>query len=498
MNEVFKKLKPYLDKSMAIGSALALISWDNETLAPKEAIDNTAKVIGILSGESFQTLINPEVKKILDELKGETDLSDFEKKVFEKLYKEYKKMESIPTEEYIKFSELTTKAGSVWQKAKAENDFNLYAPYLKEIIAYTKKFAAYQNSDGKKLYDVLLDEYEEGFTMDVLDEFFSKLKAEIVPLLAKVDEKNDEIDKSFIFKSYDIEKQRSFNRWLAEYVGFDFGRGVLAESEHPFTNGSHNHDVRITTHYYENNLESAIFSTIHEAGHAIYEMGIDDKYTQTILGGGTSCGTHESQSRFFENMIGRSEKFWEPIYGKLVELFPEQLQDVNLEKFILGINKAEPSLIRVESDELTYCLHIMVRYEIEKLFIENEVDVYELPKIWNEKYKEYLGIQPKTDSEGILQDIHWSMGSVGYFPSYALGNAFAAQMYHQMKKDIPVDSLLKEGKLEPIVSYLGEHVHKYGASKEAMNILKDMTGESFNVDYYITYLKDKYTKLYNL
>ena len=498
MNEVFEKLKPYLDKSMALNTAMALIEWDNETLAPKEAIDNTAKVIGILSGESFNALVNPQVKEILKELEEETNLSDFEAKIFKKLKKEFKKMESIPSEEWVEFSEMTTKAGSVWQQAKVQNDFILYAPYLEKIISYTKKFAGYQNSDGKKLYDVLLDEYEEGFTMEVLDEFFRKLKSEIVPLLAQITKKNDEFNKSYNFRNFNCEKQNKFNRWLAEYIGFDFNRGVICESEHPFTNGLHNHDVRITTHYYENNLESAIFSTIHEAGHAIYEMGIEDKYTQTILGAGTSCGIHESQSRFFENMVGRSEEFWGPIYGKLVELFPEQLKDIDLVDFIKGINKVEPGLIRVDADELTYCLHIMVRYEIEKLFIENEIDIEELPRIWNKKYKEYLGITPENDSEGILQDIHWSMGAIGYFPSYALGNAFAAQMYHQMKKDLPVDTLLKNRKLESIVSYLGEHVHKYGASKDAMSILKDMTGEGFNVDYYIAYLKEKYTRLYHL
>lgn len=498
MNGKFEKLKPYLDKYMAINTAMAIIEWDNETLAPKEAIDNTAKVMGILSGEGFEALINPQVKEILKELEEESKLSDFETKVYKKLKKRYKKLESIPSEEWKEFRQLTTKAGSVWQKAKIENDFNLYAPYLEKIIAYSKKFAAYQNSSGKKLYDVLLDENEEGFTMEVLDKFFGKLKSEIVPLLAAITKKEDKVNKSFNFKSYDIEKQKEFNQWLAEYIGFDFNRGVIKESEHPFTIGFHNHDVRITTHYHENNLESAIFSTIHEVGHAIYEMGVDDEFTQTILDGGTSMGIHESQSRFFENIIGRSEEFWMPIYGKLVELFPEQLKNVDLKDFIKGINKVEPGLIRIEADELTYCLHIMVRYEIEKLFIENEINVYELPKIWNEKYKEYLGITPEKDSEGILQDVHWSMGAIGYFPSYALGNAFASQMYRQMKKDLPVETLLKERDLKPLVSYLGEHIHKYGASKDAMDILRDMTKEDFNVDYYIEYLREKYTKLYDL
>ena len=324
MNQIFEKLQPYLEKEMAFSTALTLMDWDMETLAPKEAVDFTSKAVGVLSQERFSSIINLEVKKILEQLEEEKELNRFECAVVKKLKKEYKKTEKISKEEMREFSELTSKALHAWQKAKKEKDFSIYVPYLEKIIVFKKKFAEQGREEGQTLYDVLLDDYEEEFDEKVLDEFFSKLKERIVPLLKKI-EKQEEIEDSFLFFDYDEEKQEEFNRWLAEYIGFCFDRGVIAQSEHPFTTALHNHDVRITTHYYKNNLASALLSTIHEGGHALYEMGVDDEFTQSIVGGGASCGMHESQSRFFENMIGRSVPFWKPIYGKLKEIFPKQL-----------------------------------------------------------------------------------------------------------------------------------------------------------------------------
>ncbi len=492
----FDKLLPYLERGMALGTALNIMDWDANTAAPEEASEYTAKALGILSQEAFCALINPEVKEIIGQI-DEESLSDKEKAILKKLKKEYKRSEAIPAEEMREFGELCSRATRVWQKAKQDNDFSIYAPYLEKLIAYKKKFAAYAKKGEEKLYDILLDEYEESFGMKELDRFFGKLKEEIIPLLKKVSEA-EEIDDSFLYQEYEIEKQKEFNHFLAEYLGFDFKRGVIAESEHPFTTSWHNHDVRITTHYYKNNLTSAILSTIHESGHALYEQGVEDDLTQTLVGEGASCAMHESQSRFYENIIGRSQEFWEPLYPKLVETFPKQLMDVPLEKFVRALNKVKADLIRTEADELTYCLHIMVRYELEKQMIEEEASVKELPELWNQKYKEYLGVVPKEEKEGILQDVHWSMGDIGYFPSYALGNAFAAQIYHTMKKELPVEELLKQGRISEITKYLREHIHRYGALKEPRQLLKELTGEEFNPDYYIQYLKEKFEKVYHL
>ncbi|WP_455716827.1 carboxypeptidase M32 [Anaerosporobacter sp.] len=499
MSKLFEELQPFLDKDMAINTALILLSWDNETLAPEESIEYTAKAVGILADEQFRSFVNPEVRAILTKLEEhKEELEDTEKAILKKLLKSYEQMEKIPPEENKEYSELTAVSGNIWAKAKNNNNYAEYAPTLEKIINFQKKFAGYRRKDGEKIYDILLDDYEEGFNTEKLDTFFNKIKEEIVPLIKEVAKRQDQIDKSYNFLSYDVKKQEEFARFLAQYIGFDFKKGVIAESEHPFTTNLHNHDVRITTHYYENNLESSLFSVIHEGGHAIYEMQVADELTQTPVGGGASMGMHESQSRFFENIIGRSEEFWTPIYPKLKETFPEQLENVSLQQFIAGINKSVPSLIRTEADELTYTLHIIIRYEIEKMFLEGDVDVMELPAIWNQKYEEYLGITPSSDKEGILQDVHWSMGSIGYFPSYALGSAIAAQIYYHIKTVMPFEQYLLEGNLAPIREYLKEHIHKYGETKNTNEFLMDMMGEELNADYYVRYLKEKYTKLYNL
>jgi carboxypeptidase Taq len=504
MNTIFKELQPYVEKATALLSAIGLIQWDNETLAPEDAADYAAKVVGILSQEQLTALINPEVKSILEGLKAEPDLDDFEKRVVKKLTKLYKKTEKVPAEEQRAHSELVSRSQNAWQKAKKASDYSMFAPYLEKLIASSKKLAEYAREDGQKLYDVMLDDYEETFDMEALDRFFGKMRKEIVPLLAKIREK-EAVDYPFLYAEYDIEKQKEVGRWLAGYIGFNWKRGVLAESEHPFTTNWNNCDVRITTHYYPNDMFSSIFSTIHEGGHALYEQGIADQYNLTLLGGGTSCGMHESQSRFMENIIGRSEEFWKPLYQKLQEMFPEQLGNVGLTEFFHGICQVKPGLIRIEADELTYCLHIMIRYELEKMMFEGEVDLAQLPSLWNQKYQEYLGISASDEAHpldhadaGVLQDIHWACGNFGYFPSYALGNAFGAQIYHQMKKDLDVSRLLSERKISEIVAYLREHIHQYGSAKEARELLKNLTGEEFNPDYYIEYLKEKYGSLYGL
>ena len=326
---------------------------------------------------------------------------------------------------------------------------------------------------------------------------FGLLKKELVPLLHQVMESPVRISDEFLTGDYPEDRQRELAEYLAEYVGFDFRKGVLAESAHPFTTSLHNHDVRITTHY-KNSLDSSLFSVIHESGHAIYEMGIEDRLTQTPAGQGASMGMHESQSRFFENILGRSEAFWIPVYGKVKELFGEQLRGIGREQFVRAINRVHPGLIRTEADELTYSLHVLVRYELEKALIEEDLPVEQLPRLWADKYEEYLGIRPENDGEGVLQDIHWAQGSFGYFPSYALGSAFGAQMYASMKKEMDADQMLEEGRLGEIREYLRLHVHRFGKVKTSRQILQDMTGEDFRPQYYVDYLKEKYGRLYQL
>lgn len=501
LGKVFEKLQPYLDKNMALTTALILLEWDNETLAPVDSITNTSKAIGILSQEEFESIINNDVKNTLTELESEEEynkLTTKEKGIIKQLKRTIGQLEDIPPREYKEFSELRVMASSIWVKAREDDKYEEFAPTLGKLIEYKKRFAGYRQKEGEKIYDILLDDYEEGITIDFLDDFFGKIKKELLPLQKEVLKYNDTISKDYNGLFYDVKSQREFCQWISTYVGFDFNKGVLAESAHPFTTNLHNKDVRITTHYHEHNLESAIFSVIHESGHAIYEMGISDELTQTIAGGGVSMGVHESQSRFFENVIGRSYEFWKPIYPRLVDAFPEQLKSVSLEEFIRGINKATPGVIRIEADELTYTFHIMIRYEIEKMIFNNEAKLEELPKIWEDKYEEYLGVRPDSPANGILQDVHWSGGDFGYFPSYAIGNAIAAQLYYHMKSIMPFEQYLLEGNIKPIVEYLNENIHRYGTTKNMKELLTDIMNEELNVDYYIRYLKEKYTKIYQM
>ena len=494
MNQSFEKLQKQMEKAMALQTAMVLFEWDNETAAPKEAAERTATVIGSLSSQYLDIMTGEELKQALKDCCGQiAELTEVEQAIVRETQEAVEKLERIPADEYRSFAELTAKATGIWADARAKKDFSLFAPVLKEIVEYQKRFASYQAKEGQKLYDVMLNNYEKDFGMKELDEFFRTVKERIVPLLKDSAKRSEAVDDSFLSAGYTEEQQEKAARFLAEYVGFDFDRGILAVSAHPFTTNLHNKDVRITTHYLDR-IDSSIYSVIHESGHAVYELGIRDDLTQTPAGQGASMGMHESQSRFFENIMGRNRNFWVPIYGKIQEIFGSPLKDVSLDDFLAAVNKTIPGLIRTEADELSYCLHVLVRYEIEKLMIEENADIDSLPELWNDKYEEYLGIRPKHDGEGILQDIHWSQGSFGYFPSYALGNAFGAQLYHRMKQEMDFDGLLREGKADVIREYLREHIHQYGKLKTSRQLLKDATGEDFNPDYYVEYLTERYGK----
>lgn len=497
MSKLYHQLKTYMDRAMAIKTAMTLFEWDNETLAPREAGELTSHVIGVLSGEYFQTLTCKELRQILKECRGDETLSEAEAANVRELLEEQEKIQCIPQNEYQDFATLTARATSVWAKAKGEDNFDGFAPTLKKVIEYQKKFAGYRAKNGKKLYDVMLYDFEPGFSMENLDAFFEVLKKELVPFQKQVVKESQKVDDSFLKGDYPKEKQEELARFLAEYVGFDFDRGVLSVSAHPFTTNLHNKDVRITTHY-SDCVDSSLFSVIHEAGHGIYELGIRDELTLTPAGQGASMGMHESQSRFFENIIGRNRAFWVPIYGRVQNMFPKQLGEVSLDEFVAAVNKVTTGLIRTEADELSYSLHVLIRYEIEKMLIEEDLDVEKLPQIWADKYEEYLGVRPENAAEGVLQDIHWSQGSFGYFPSYALGSAFGAQIYFHMKKTMDFEGLLEDGHVDVIREYLKEHIHQLGKIKTSRQILKDVTGEDFNPQYYVRYLKEKYSGLWDI
>lgn len=494
MKDKIQEFKECIKEKKYLLASIEVLQWELETLAPKKGQDYLSEVLAYMSMKDYELSTSDKFQNLVRDLLQEKEsLELILQKEVEQAAEEMEKMKKIPAEEYRAYAELCAKNQGVWEEAKQNNNFQLVEENLTKIFEYNRKFARYLQKEEKNLYDVLLRDYEKGMTCEKLDVFFASLKKEIVPLLHKIQKKKKQ---SFPFLTSPIskEKQKEFCHLLAEYLGFDFERGILAESEHPFTLNINKKDVRITTKYVEALPFSSIFSTIHETGHAIYEQQIGDELVSTLLGSGGSMGLHESQSRFWENIIGRSFEFWKELYSSLQTHFTS-LKTIPLEEFYQAINQVEASLIRTEADELTYCLHIMLRYELEKEIIEGTLSVKDLPKAWNEKIEEYLGITVPNATEGVLQDVHWYAGLIGYFPSYALGNAYASQLFHTMKQELSLNDYSQD-KLQEVRLWLGENIHQYGMMKTTSELIREITGEDLNPDYYIEYLKNKYEALY--
>ncbi|WP_108671173.1 carboxypeptidase M32 [Peribacillus acanthi] len=500
VNKIEQEFLDYVKKMTAYNEALSLIFWDLRTGAPKKGIEQRSEVIGMLSSEVFAMSTSQEMASFIARLtqEGEKELSEITVKLLEECKKEYDKNKKIPADEYKEYIVLLSKSESKWEEAKAASDFGMFKPYLEKVIEYNRKFITYWGYEGNK-YNTLLDLYEPGMTVEILDEVFGKLRSRIVPLVKKIAESPNKPETAFLFKHFPKSNQRDLSLEILEELGYDFEAGRLDETVHPFEITLNSGDVRITTKYDEADFRTAVFGTIHECGHAIYEQNVSPKLNGTLLASGTSMGIHESQSLFFENFIGRNYSFWKKNFGLLNKYAKEQFKDVSLEDYYRAINESKPSLIRIEADELTYPLHVMIRYEIEKALFNGDLQVDDLPRVWNEKYEEYLGVTPSNDAEGVLQDVHWSGGSFGYFPSYALGYMYAAQFKHSMLKDLPnYDELLESGNIGTIKEWLSTKIHKHGKMKKPFELLNEITGEELNANYLIEYLEEKYTKIYSL
>ncbi|MFT4414162.1 carboxypeptidase M32 [Fredinandcohnia humi] len=490
--ELVKKMTSY-------NEAIGVMYWDLRTGAPKNGVEQRSEVIGMLASEVFAMSTSSEMESYLKELTSDQgNLSDVTKKMVEECQKEFDLNKKIPADEFKEYVILQSKAESVWEEAKEKSDFTLFQPYLEKLVETTKRFIGYWGYEGNK-YNTLLDMYEPGITVDVIDKVFLELREKIVPLVKAISESDNKPNTSFLFNEFPKENQRELSLEILRKMGYDFQSGRLDETVHPFATGLNPGDVRVTTNYDENDFRTAVFGTIHEGGHAIYEQNISKNLIGTNLCDGTSMGIHESQSLFYENILGRSLPFWKNNYELLKKYSNGQFDDVTVDDFYRAINESKPSLIRIEADELTYPLHVMVRYEIEKGLFNDEIEVKDLPEVWNAKYEEYLGIRPENDAKGVLQDVHWSGGSFGYFPSYALGYMYAAQLKNAMLKDLPnYDELLEEGNLAPIKEWLTEKVHQFGKLKKPLEILEDVTGEGLNARHLISYLEDKYKEIYRL
>ena len=451
LKQALESLDAIQKKLYAFGTASSSLYLDGVTVAPKDTAAGRGVALGILAGERHRVMTGPELAETLDTLEAHREeLDQSQSRQVEELRRELRQLTRIPAEEFMAYAQLTNEADDVWHRAKEQSDFELFRPCLEKLVAFNRRFAGYYDP-AKAPYDALLNEYERGVDMAYLDNFFGVLRQRLVPLIQAVGERPMP-DVSFLHRHYPVAQQKVFSDYLMQVLDLDRAHCAIGETEHPFTLNFNSQDVRITTHYHEDDVSSSMYSVIHEGGHARYELDVDPALEYTVLAGGVSMGVHESQSRFYENIIGRSRPFVEAIWPRMRQIFPEQLADVTAEAFWRAVNKAEPSLIRTEADELTYCLHVMVRYEIEKALIAGDLAVKDVPGEWNKLYKEYLGVDVPDDRRGCLQDSHWSGGSFGYFPSYALGSAYGAQMLANMEKDMDVWGPVAKGDLSHVTS----------------------------------------------
>ncbi|MCL2031383.1 MAG: carboxypeptidase M32 [Oscillospiraceae bacterium] len=483
-----------IEAGRALDMASALMYWDAVTLGvPEQSLSARGAAAGWLEGESFRRFIAPDTLEAVETLEALSDgLSERERAMVREMGRAYRKAKAVPPEEMQQFGALVAQAEPVWEKARETDDFALIQPYYEKIFDFKRRLC-YWYGYQKHPYDALLDDYEKGADVEMLDGFFALLRERISPLVKMIGASGQKPRE--IAGTFPLDKQRELTPWLCAFVGYDTARGKVGEVQHPFCLTASRHDVRITTKYHAGDLLSSLYSVIHECGHALYEQNMDEELEGYGLAECASMGVHESQSRLYENMIGRSRPFAGILLPKLRELFGG-FADWDEDALYRAVNIARPSLIRIEADELTYCLHIIVRYELEKDILTGAAQVKDLPGLWADKYEELLGLRPPSAAKGVLQDVHWSGGMVGYFPSYAVGNAYGAQLMHAMRKTVDVDGAAGRGDLSPVNAWLRENVHRHGAMNEPEELLRRATGEAFNPSYYADYLSEKFTALY--
>lgn len=487
-----------------IQSAAAVLSWDQETYMPAGGGAARAEQIATLEGLAHQKLVSAELETLLTEWidpatgQAADSWDEPSRSLLRETWRDFSRAKKLPSDFVIRLSRECSLAQQAWVTAREESRFSKFLPSLKIILGLKRdeaRYLGYRNSP----YDALLDTYEPGATIAQLGPLFTQLRERLVPLLQRVQSSTVTIDDRCLHQSFDPSKQVEFGRLVLTAMGYDFERGRLDLSAHPFTTSFHPTDVRVTTRVFENDLPSCLFSCIHEGGHGLYDQGLDPRYYGSPLGESVSLGFHESQSRLWENCVGRSRAFWHCFYPLLQQTFPQQLADVPLDRFYAAINRATPSLIRVEADELTYNLHIMVRVEIEQALIEGRAEPDDLPGLWNEKMQSYLGIVPERDAEGVLQDVHWSMGAFGYFPTYTLGNLYSVQFFEQAALELPqMEEEMRAGHLLPLRRWLEQKIHRWGRMFTPDHLTRRVTGSGVNPEPFLRYLETKYGELYRL
>ena len=494
--EALQFYKQYTDKCNAYHLAMTTMYFDSSTIAPENGSDYRIKMMSILGGEIFDYQTNPENIQKIEEM-ATMDLGEVMNEEIRKELKNLHRTSKLPKEFFMKLQETMSRGEIILKKAREENNYSIFKDTLKELVEVQKQCYRYYGIEGN-LYDAMLDDFETGMNMAKYDAFFTCIKERLVPFIKKLTTEGKKIDDAPLHQFFSAKKQEEVSNVLNEYMNFNPKRCYLGTTIHPFTCDFSLNDVRITTKYVEDALASSIFSVIHEYGHALYMMNVNPEFEGMNVSRAMTSGMHESQSRFLENYIGKRKSYWKNTYPKIQEIFPDELMNVSLDDYIEMINISEPSLIRTEADELTYPLHILIRYELEKEMINGNIDFDHLDEIWANKYEEYLGVRPTNPVEGILQDIHWSGGSFGYFPTYALGSAFSAQFFKAMQEDINVDEALENNQFEIVENWLKDNIHTYGALYPADVIMNKVCKQSFDPNVYCDYLIDKFTNVYKL
>jgi len=501
MSEKLERFRELLGEISDLGSASSVLGWDQQTYMPPGGAPARAQQLATLGKLSHQMFVSDEFGAALEEARSEAaalDPDSDEARLVKRVARDFEKAVKVPSEWVGEFSLATNNAFMCWQESRAKASFAEFAEPLEKIVALRRQYADFF-APYDHIYDPLLDDFEPGMKTNEVQAVFAELRPQQVELVRQIVENGKAVDDSILHQKYSEKKQWDFGVDVIKQCGYDMERGRLDKAPHPFSTSFSRDDVRITTRVNPEYLPSALFGSLHEAGHAMYEQGVSEVFERTPLSDGTSLGIHESQSRLWENLVGRSRPFWKAFYPKLKKSFSKQLGSVEMEEFYRAINKVEPSFIRVEADEATYNLHIMLRFDLEIALMQGDIEVLDLPAAWNEKFEEYLGLTPPDDAMGVLQDIHWSAGLFGYFPTYALGNLVASQLWERIEEDIPdIAAQIEKAQFGDLLTWLQEKVHIFGGKFMPTELIKRATGSDLAAEPYLNYLRRKFGEIYAL
>ncbi len=495
--ELYSEYTDILQKAADIQYASAVLEWDQEVYMPVKGAEHRGRQLATLAGQAHELVTSPRYSVVIEELAGRTDLSQQQLANVRLSHEDHDKNKRLPSSFIEDITRQSSQSFNAWIKARNANDYKVYAPELKKMIALKKRQADYYGYEHHP-YDALLNDYEKGATVQMLDSVFDSVKDQLPPLLKKISEAK-QVDNSFFHQHFPKEQQWTFSMDVLQRMGYDLEAGRQDYAEHPFTTSFSPQDVRVTTRVDENNYQSLLWSSIHEGGHALYEQGLPAHEYGLPLGSAASLAIHESQSRLWENCVGRGEQFWKYYYPVLQGMFPQQLANVTMRDFYKGMNRVSPSLIRTEADEVTYHFHIMIRYEIEKALMTGDLQPEDIADAWNYSYEKYLGMRPADDKTGVLQDVHWCHGSFGYFPTYSLGSFYAAQFIEEAARQLPaLYTDMERGDYTALLSWLRQQIHQYGRMYTSEELCKRVTGKGLDLSSFMNYAEKKYHDIYNV